>query len=146
MADQNQQESTHKVVGFFHQIWILVWKNFLLFRRNLSGMFVEIFVSYLFLCILLFLRYFVDTVELSDRNVTAVTPFRFMNLSTNRTSIYYYPNNAFVQGVVMLAIGKIVAVFASQNVTWTPTSLKHFRNFTLTKRLLYLTFYHALKS
>jgi hypothetical protein len=119
---KKKPENTHKVVGFFHQIWILVWKNFLLFRRNLSGMFVEICVSYLFLGILLFLRYFVDVIQLNDQNVTAASPYRFINITTNRTNIYFYPNNAFIQGAVTAAISQIVATLASQNVTWAPTS------------------------
>jgi hypothetical protein len=115
------EQKSHKVVGFFHQIWIIIWKNFLLFRRNLSGMFVEIFVSYVFLAILIFLRYFVDVTQVSDQNRTAVPPLAMMNITANRTNFYYYPNTTLIQTATTLAVNSMTQFFAALNFTFNAT-------------------------
>ncbi|CAF0703608.1 unnamed protein product [Brachionus calyciflorus] len=95
-----------KVVGFFRQILILIWKNWLLFKRNISGTIVEILVSVLFVFILLFLRFFVDSTKVNEQNITN-NPIRnvltAINVTTNRSLIMYYPNNNFVRDIVTSA-------------------------------------------
>ena len=94
---------SRKVVGFFRQIIILLWKNSILFRRNISGTLAEILVALLFLVILLFLRFFVDSTKISDQDSTKY-PVRnvidYINVTSKRGLIMYYPNNAYVQTIV----------------------------------------------
>ena len=94
---------SRKVVGFFRQIVILLWKNSILFRRNISGTLAEILVALLFLVILLFLRFFVDSTKISDPD-SPKNPVRnvidYINVTSKRGLIMYYPNNAYVHAIV----------------------------------------------
>nr|QUF59430.1 ATP-binding cassette transporter Abca3-like2 [Brachionus angularis] len=92
-----------KVVGFFRQTLILLWKNGILFKRNVSGTLVEILVSLLFVFILIFLRFFVDSTKYNEQSFVS-NPIRnvldAVNVTTKRSLILYYPNNSFVQEIV----------------------------------------------
>jgi hypothetical protein len=122
-AQQEGVQQIHKVVGFFQQTWIIVWKNFLLFRRNLSGMFVEIFVSYVFLAILVFLRYFIDVTQVPDQDWPALSPIAMMTINSNRPNLYYYPNTTLIQTVADRAVNGIKLFFAFQNITFNASGL-----------------------
>ena len=107
----------HKVVGVFKQIWILLWKNWILFKRNISGTIAEVGVAFLFLLILLVLRFFVDATQSSDQALISTSPLDSINVTTGRYYIYYYPNNAFVQSIVSNAVTFIKASVPLFNVT-----------------------------
>nr|APD26552.1 ATP-binding cassette transporter subfamily A member 3-like X2 protein [Brachionus koreanus] len=99
-----------KVVGFFRQFLILFWKNWVLFKRNIAGTITEICVSLIFVLILLILRFFVDSSRIDEQNATNNPNFNVLSLinaTTNRTFIMYYPNNAFIEGIVTNAYNLI---------------------------------------
>ena len=94
---------SRKVVGFLRQIIILLWKNSILLRRNISGTIAEILVTLIFVFILLFIRFFVDSTRISDENSannTARNVIEKINFTLRRDLIMYYPNNAYVQTIV----------------------------------------------
>jgi hypothetical protein len=113
-------QDERKVVGFFRQSVILFWKNSLLFRRNISGTIAEIFVALLFLLILVFMRFFVDSTKYEDHNA-ATNPLRYLmttiNVTSNRNLIMYYPNNAYIQGIVDNAYQMIKLIVPAFNAT-----------------------------
>jgi len=53
MANENR-----KIAGFFRQIFIILWKNSILFRRNKTGILCELIFSSLFTLIFILLVYF----------------------------------------------------------------------------------------
>nr|UOU03315.1 ATP-binding cassette subfamily A3-like 2 [Brachionus rubens] len=114
-----------KVVGFFRQILILLWKNGVLFKRNISGTIVEIAVALLFVFILVFLRFFVDSTKVDEQTYTN-NPIRnvlqFINVTTNRSLIMYYPNNSYVQSIVTNAYMLIKSKRPTFNATITGSS------------------------
>lgn len=57
-ASSNQKR---KVAEFFKQILILMWKNSILFKRNISGTIAEICVALIFVLILFLVRALADT-------------------------------------------------------------------------------------
>ena len=109
-----------QVVGFFRQTIILFWKNSLLFRRNISGTICEVFVALLFLIILLFMRFFVDSNKYVDQNVEN-NPLKYLlssiNVTSQRSLIMYYPNNAYIQGIVEQAYQIIKTIQPAFNAT-----------------------------
>ena len=94
-----------KVVGVFRQTLILFWKNSLLFRRNISGTIAEILVAFIFVLILLLLRYFIDTPHYQDQTNTnlsnpVLNVASFVNDTSGRYNILYYPNNDFISDIM----------------------------------------------
>lgn len=94
------------IAGLTRQIVILLWKNAILFRRNILGMLSEILCPFLFLSILLIMRHFIPRIEITDR----VSPrsvlkipmpeLQEMNVETNRNKIFYYPNTKFIKDII----------------------------------------------
>jgi hypothetical protein len=109
-----------EIVGIFSQVWILVWKNWILFKRNISGTIVELLASYIFVLIILFLRYFVDSTKYYDQTSTTnaiKNVIDQVNTTTGRGVVYYYPNNAFIQGIVTNAMSLITTQVPAFSVT-----------------------------
>ena len=101
--NQNEPNKERKIAGKFKQFRILFWKNGKLFRRNIWGTLGEILMAFLFVLMILLLRFFVDSSAYSDQNAKLTGVFDRLNTS-NRTLIYYYPNNAFIQELVMNSV------------------------------------------
>lgn len=120
MSKDNSGQPSRKVVGVFKQIWLLLWKNGILFRRNKSGLIAEILVALLFVFILIVLRFFVDVIKFSDQSNVPLSVLASVNTTTNRTIIMYYPNNAFIKGIVDNAI---TFIRASQRRNFPITSI-----------------------
>ncbi len=100
MNSEKTQE--RKIAGRFRQFVILFWKNGKLFRRNIWGTLAEILMAFIFILMIVFLRYFVDITIFNDSNSRtnpALGLFDKVNAS-NRSFIYYYPNNSFTQSIV----------------------------------------------
>ena len=102
-----------KVVGVFRQTLILFWKNSLLFRRNISGTIAEILVAFIFVLILLLLRYFIDTPHYQDQTNTnlsnpVLNVASFVNDTSGRYNILYYPNNDFISDIMKRAKDLII--------------------------------------
>ena len=101
-----QNEQKQELAGFFAQLRILMWKNTVLFRRNVSGTLSEIICPMLFVLAMLLIRYFVDNIRLSEQKFTATSALDLIP-SLNTSYILYYPNNAFVLGLVNRAVDLI---------------------------------------
>ena len=116
---------TRKVVGIFRQIVILLWKNSILFRRNISGTLAEILAAFVFLFILLLIRFFADSTKINDQSYVKNPTFNLLsiiNATTNRELIMYYPNNTFVEELVTNAYQLI----KSRKPNFNATSLEIF--------------------
>ena len=116
---------TRKVVGIFRQIVILLWKNSILFRRNISGTLAEILAAFVFLFILLLIRFFADSTKINDQSYIKNPTFNLLsiiNATTNRELIMYYPNNTFVEELVTNAYQLI----KSRKPNFNATSLEIF--------------------
>ena len=124
MSDYSAKQ--RKVVGIFRQTLLLFWKNSILFRRNISGTIAEILVAFLFVIILLFLRYFIDTPHYNDQiNTSFSNPvlnvIEFINRTSGRPNIMYYPDNKFVKQIVERAyelINESVGNFSANSKTF----------------------------
>jgi hypothetical protein len=117
----------HHVVGVGRQIRILLWKNWVLFKRNKSGTACEILVALLFVLILLVLRYFVDSTKRDEQGGTMPRPvISYINSTTNRSLIMYYPNNSFVQNLTANAYNLIKLVRPDFNATSKTPILRSF--------------------
>lgn len=116
------------------QILILMWKNGILFRRNILGTLLEIFCPLLFLSILLIMRFFIEKIKYYDQynftrsifNVFTEPPalsFTSLNQNTedrkNRNLIFYYPETEFIRNVTMNA----AKLLASNNEGFFPQVL-----------------------
>lgn len=91
-----------KIASVLRQFIILFWKNGKLFRRNVWGTLAEILMAFIFVLIILFLRFFIDLTVFSDQSNMTNPPLGIFDRanSSNRSFIYYYPNNAFIQSIV----------------------------------------------
>jgi len=121
MTDYAATKERH-VIGVLGQTRVLFWKNSLLFRRNVSGTLAEILVAFLFVVILLVVRYFADTGRINDQTnaLNGTNPVAnvvdFLALTPrNRTNIYYHPPNDFTQALVGRAIELINGSISSLN-------------------------------
>jgi hypothetical protein len=116
ITNQSKYEK-RKVAGFLRQCLILMWKNSILFRRNIAGTIAEICVALLFVLILFLVRILADTAHYNDQNLFRNPPIPIIdqiNATTNRSLIMYYPNNSFVFGIVQRAY-TLIRLKTSQN-------------------------------
>ena len=97
MSDNNDKR---ELAGFFKQLGILFWKNWILFKRNKLGTFGEIMMAFIFVFIILLLRYFVESQMYNNQNINAIPVLDGVKTSDNKTFILYYPNNDFIRDIV----------------------------------------------
>ena len=120
-----------RIAGLPRQVLILLWKNGLLFRRNLFGTFLELVCPLLMLSVFLIMRYFIEKVNYPEQNNKPRSVLSFMNelfqltlqtqLTVNRMSrnlIVYYPNTRLVETIAT----KAAAVIAANNNGFFPQS------------------------
>lgn len=122
--NKNNKPSYH-VVGVFKQVLILLWKNWIVFRRHKLAIFVEIFATYIFVLILFLLRYFIDSTQYKDQTLSTYNVLSLVNDSSGRSVLYYYPNNAFLQTVVQDAVNLINAQKSAFNPTGILNNFRH---------------------
>lgn len=109
---KNKSEQT--IAGFFDQLRILLWKNTVLFKRNIFGTLSEVLFPTIFVLLLLIMRYLVGVLSYPDqtaRSFNAIDPlinFNFTTMANTNTSlILYYPNNNLIGGIVHQAVNVI---------------------------------------
>jgi hypothetical protein len=98
---------SYKIAGFFHQIYILLWKNLKLTIRNRASTLIEIFGPLVFLAALVVIRYYVDKIRSYDQVNDLVDIFDAMPIYIRRTRLVYYPPNMFIRGVIENAVAYI---------------------------------------
>jgi hypothetical protein len=102
----------NRVAGAFAQIRILLWKNFILFKRNKVSTLIEILAAYLFVGILALFRFFIDSTHYekldSTINPEIGVPY-WINSTSNRTLISYYPPNQFIGQFVFNSLLLIIS-------------------------------------
>lgn len=96
--------SVRRVASVGKQISILLWKNWVLFKRNLTATLVELIASYAFLLLLILLRYFVDNVKNLDQNNPVRPVLDGLTFSSAKTYILYYPPSQVVQELITTAV------------------------------------------
>lgn len=111
-----------------------MWKNGILFRRNILGTLLEIFCPLLFLSILLIMRYFIEKIKYYDQynftrsifNIFTEPPaLSFTSLNevsedrSNRNLIFYYPDSEFIRNITINA----AKLLASNNEGFFPQVL-----------------------
>ena len=117
LNESQLKQPQRKVVGLFWQVLILSKKNFLLARRNVVGTLGELLVAFLFILILVIIRYVNDAERYEDQaNILGNGSFatnanqinfvvKNINVSTNFTPIvYYYPDEPFVRHLMSGAL------------------------------------------
>lgn len=112
--DQRSNKSLIKkdreIAGFSKQFAILSWKNLILSKRNVCGLVTEILCPIFTIVILLVIRYFVDASIYTDQSNTAYNVLDLFPITintTNTTMLLYYPNNAFIQGIINQSVALI---------------------------------------
>jgi hypothetical protein len=102
---QSKKESEpeeRKIASRFRQLVVLSWKNIKLLQRNKIGTCAEILMALLFIIITILMRYFMDVVVFNEQNSLNNPVLGLFDLasSSNRSLIYYYPNNTFIKDIV----------------------------------------------
>ncbi len=107
-----------RIANLPRQVAILLWKNLILFRRNIFGTMLEIFCPLLFLSVLLIMRYFIEKIKYYDQynfprsvfSVYAAPPqLSLTALSqvsedrSNRNLIFFHPETEFIRQIVQNA-------------------------------------------
>ena len=118
-------EKSVKIAGFPKQVLILLWKNGILFRRNILGTLVECICPIVFLTILIICRYYIEKISFSNLtgNVRNVLDLTSLGYSRNKYLVLFYPNTTLIKDLVANAVAR-VAIF---NVGFYPTSLFLFK-------------------
>ena len=103
MANENR-----KTAGFFRQIFIILWKNSILYRKNIIGIICELIFSSLFTIIFLwFICYSIpdETIQIFHRAKNFYSEaFNFDTDEFPRDTYYYYPNEEFVKNIMQNSI------------------------------------------
>jgi magnesium-transporting ATPase (P-type) len=107
-------------VSILQQVYILLWKNGILFRRSYIGSILEVLLSLLFIITLMIVRYYVDKTNYPDESNNVENIFESMPLSIRRNRIYYYPNTNYVRDIIINAVSFI----NSYEPLFTPISIK----------------------
>ena len=91
-----------KLAGFVAQIRILMWKMFIILRRNIIGTLLEIFCPYMFVSFMILIRYFIERLKFKTFSYlqTNVLELHPMTVQQKRNLILFYPNNEFVRTLV----------------------------------------------
>lgn len=116
LSDINKMNSkevpieSRKVAGPFRQFQILFWKNGKLLLRNKLGTFGEMIIAFLFVFIVMIIRYLIDTADFNEDTSITNTP-RSVLIGTytdfDKENVYYYPENDFVKNIVESAMAEI---------------------------------------
>ncbi len=99
-----------KIAGFFRQIGIILWKNAILFSKNISGIICELLFSISSVLLFLVLVYYVVPNYVSKTEYESASPIRYTydDDVDNSTLLYFYPNNDFIKQIVLEAKNRLV--------------------------------------
>jgi hypothetical protein len=121
MPDKEGKQPERKLAGFFKQIQILFWKNGKLFLRNKLGTFGELIMAFIFILMLLIIRYFVDSQAVAAKTDTTnplLPVLASFRPTRGKNVVLYYPNNDFIRGLVNATMADLTVV----NATFRPSS------------------------
>lgn len=98
-----------KIAGFFRQITIILWKNAILFSRNISGLICELLFSISSVLLFLVLVYYIVPQYEEKTEYRAENPIQYAydDDVNNSTLFYFYPNNDFIKQIVLEAKDKL---------------------------------------
>ena len=103
MASENRKKA-----GFFRQISIILWKNSILYRKNIIAIICELIFSSLFtIILLLFICYSIsdETIQILRRVKDFYSEAsEFDTDEFARDTYYYYPNEGFVKNIMQNSI------------------------------------------
>ncbi len=121
MPDKEGKQPERKLAGFFKQIQILFWKNGKLFLRNKLGTFGELIMAFIFILMLLIIRYFVDSQAVAAKTDTTnplLPVLATFRPTPGKNVVLYYPKNDFIRALVNATMADLTAV----NATFRPSS------------------------
>ena len=101
-------EKGRSIAGFFQQTRIIIWKNLLLTRRNVTGTIFEILLSILFIAILALMlsiptiNYMDDKASRPQDIISQFNPY-FMD-NELKGNFLYHPNTPLAQNLTMKAL------------------------------------------
>jgi hypothetical protein len=99
-SNENESiENKNRIAGFFKQIRILLWKNYILSKRNKIGLNSELLAPICMLLILLIIRIAVSVDYNKEQNFDSKNVLDYFN-NSNRDLVLYYPNNTFIESIV----------------------------------------------
>ena len=98
----NESESiknNKRIAGLFKQIRILLWKNYILSKRNKVGLISELFAPIFMLLILLIIRIAVSVEYNEEQRFDPNFVLDSFN-NSNRNLVLFYPNNSIIESIV----------------------------------------------
>ena len=101
------ESKTKRIVGFFIQIKILSWKNYILSKRDKKGLISEIMAPIGMLLILLIIRISVSVEYKKEQDFDLKDVLDNFTRLPDRNLILFYPNNSFVEKLVYRGINFI---------------------------------------
>ncbi len=105
------------IAGFFRQLWIMIWKNWILTKRNIVGTLGECILAFVFILIILMIRVFIDADYYAVQTNNETNILSQFNASQGQYLVLYYPDNNYIKGVVTAAFNLIKTQVSSLNVT-----------------------------
>jgi hypothetical protein len=99
-------KNPRKLAGFVKQLYAQLWKNLVLTKRNLWGLFFEILSPLILIALLIVIRYCIDVQIYKETNNSKVSlpyePFKYQ-----KSLFYYYPNNTFIKSIMEKLVMKM---------------------------------------
>jgi hypothetical protein len=93
-----------KIVGFGGQLRILLWKNWILSKRNTCGLISEVILPIALIIFLILMRYLIDVLKYYDQVNPTASVINLAPLNTTGKTIFYYPDNVFIRNAVNNAV------------------------------------------
>jgi hypothetical protein len=109
-----------QVIGFFGQVKILLWKNGILFKRNIIGTIGEVLLALIACMLLILIRYFTESRKYVDTNYGEFPVAMTIPLKNNRQVVYYSPDNEYIKKIVENGVRLLKAIRPANNFSALP--------------------------
>jgi hypothetical protein len=90
--------------SFSRQLRVLAWKSILITRRNFIHFLFEIILSFLFVFMLIVVRYFVERIFYEEQASSAYNVVDFFYKYIGQDTIVFYPDTPVVKNVINRAL------------------------------------------
>ena len=105
MARSFYGRAENQVSGFSRQLSIVLWKDFLLFKRNKVSALFEASFAVLLVCLLLIFRLIVERFYHQNQYSSPANVFDLYGFGfSSQNLIVYYPDNQLIENVVSQAV------------------------------------------
>ena len=118
-----------QIVGFLGQVKLLLWKNSILFKRNISGTIAEVLIALITWMLLILIRYFTESRKYVDTDFGEFPVAMTIPLKNNRDLIYYSPKNDYIKNIVENGVKLLKAIRPANNFTALPLPYDNINTF-----------------